>query len=301
MSNLRFYINPLYWPIWLVIGFAFLIAQLPYRFQLFCGKYLGLLIFFCGKKMRQTTEVNIRLCFPSLSEKEKNELIRQNFISLGKSIFETIFAFFASKRRLKNLAHIQNESIVLDAKKTGRGMIFIGTHFHTLEIVGRLAALRENFCIVYREHKIPFVNFLLKKLMQKHYGQAIERRDVRSLLNALKTGKMVWYTPDIDAGYFNNIFVPFFGILASSLTATSKLAKKTGAIVLSIAFYRRQDGSGYDMIVHSPLENFPSDNLENDIAQVNLIQEKIIRKKPEEYLWSYKRFKTRPAGEKRFY
>jgi KDO2-lipid IV(A) lauroyltransferase len=301
MSNLRFYINPIYWPVWLLMGFTFLLAQLPYRFLMFCGKYLGLLIFYFGRKMRRATSVNINLCFPELSLKEKNELIRQNFISLGKSIFESLFAFFASSKRLKPLAHMQNEPILFEAKKTGRGIIFMGAHFHTLEIVGRLAAMNENFCIVYREHKIPFVNFILKKLMGAHYGEAIERSNVRALLRALKNGKMVWYTPDIDAGYFNNVFAPFFGVPASSLTATAKLAEKTGAIVLPVAFYRRQDLSGYDMIVHPPLENFPSGNVEKDIARINWVQENLIRKKPEEYLWSYKRFKTRPMGEKRFY
>lgn len=301
MSNLRFYINPLYWPAWLLIGFAFLLAQLPYRFLMFCGKYLGLIIFCFAKKMRHATNVNINLCFPLLSPKEKNKLVRDNFISLGKSVFESLFAFFASDRRLKKLAHRQYEAILSAAKKTGRGIIFMGAHFHTLEIVGRLTAMSENFCIVYREHKIPFVNFILKKLMNAHYGEAIERSNVRALLRALKNGKMVWYTPDIDAGYFNNVFAPFFGVPASSLAATAKLAEKTGAIILPVAFYRRHDLSGYDMIAHPPLENFPSGNVEKDIARINLVQENLIRKKPEEYLWGYKRFKTRPAGEKRFY
>jgi KDO2-lipid IV(A) lauroyltransferase len=50
-----------------------------------------------------------------------------------------------------------------------------------------------------------------------------------------------------------------------------------------------------------PIENFPSEDILTDAARLNAILEKAIRNKPEQYVWQYKRFKTRPEGEARFY
>ena len=76
---------------------------------------------------------------------------------------------------------------------------------------------------------------------------------------------------DIDGGYYNNVFVPFFGVLASSITATSRLVKKTGAKVIPSAFYRREDCSGYDLFCYAELENFPTDDIKADIAAASVI------------------------------
>ena len=86
-----------------------------------------------------------------------------------------------------------------------------------------------------------------------------------------------------------------------SLTATSRLPKITGAHTLLASHYRREDGTGYDIYFSPQIENFPTDDVLNDIIRVNKMTEEAILKKPEQYIWQYKRFKTRPPGESRFY
>ena len=111
----------------------------------------------------------------------------------------------------------------------------------------------------------------------------------------------MWYTPDIDAGRRNSVFAPFFGIPTATLTTTSRLAARTDAIVLPTFFYRNANGQGYRVVFKAPLENFPSGNDEIDAIHLNAAIEQAVRIAPTQYLWQYKRFKTRPAGEKRFY
>jgi KDO2-lipid IV(A) lauroyltransferase len=66
-------------------------------------------------------------------------------------------------------------------------------------------------------------------------------------------------------------------------------------------FIERTSGDGYRVIVHAALENFPGDSLEDDAIRINQLIEKQIRKAPETYLWTHRRFKTRPEGESGFY
>jgi KDO2-lipid IV(A) lauroyltransferase len=58
---------------------------------------------------------------------------------------------------------------------------------------------------------------------------------------------------------------------------------------------------GYDIEVHAPLLDFPSDNLEHDTRRMNQLLADWVRTMPEQYYWVHKRFKTRPEGEQGFY
>lgn len=293
--------SPKYWPAWIVVGLLWLCAQLPYKLLLGLGKCIGLLMYYCSGKLKHIAQVNLNLCFPELNAAARKKLLKDNFIALGISIFESALAWFGSQKKIQRLANFHNLEYLDETKKSGRGLILLGAHFVTLELAGRMAALNRKFAIVYREHKKPFINFLITKVFRRYCDQLIERKNVRAMLKTLKQGGIIWYTPDIDAGYYHNVFVPFFGVLASTITAPARMAQFTNAKVLLTSFYRRDDGTGYDLIGVPAFENFPSGEIEKDITYVNQILEQAIRKKPEQYLWQYKRFKSRPEGEKRFY
>jgi len=295
------FFSPIYWPAWILIGILWFLSKLPYRAQLFLGKWLGILIYQFNTRMKHIAKVNIHLCFPKLSEAEKTSLLKKNFISIGIGVFETCLAWWGSNSQLKKLAHFHNFEVIQKALSLGKGVILMGEHFTSLEIVGRLCSSQFPFSVIYRKHKIAFVENFISKAYKKYYAQPIERHDVRSTLRRLKRGEIVWFTPDVDAGHFHNVFVPFFGIRASSLIASSRLPAITGAKVIPAYFYRRDDGTGYDITASDPLEDFPTGEVEADVARVNQMQENFIRKKPEQYMWQYMRFKTRPEGEKRFY
>ena len=63
------FIHPRYWSTWLMLGFLWFSAQLPYKWQMRLGALLG---YSMGKTMglrRHFAEINIDLCFPELIEK----------------------------------------------------------------------------------------------------------------------------------------------------------------------------------------------------------------------------------------
>ena len=87
----------------------------------------------------------------------------------------------------------------------------------------------------------------------------------------------------------------FFGIQASTITATHHLARLSGAAVIPF-FHKRLDSGGYALRLEAPLENFPTDDAIADTARVNTCIERMVREAPSQYLWVHKRFKTRPPG-----
>jgi Kdo2-lipid IVA lauroyltransferase/acyltransferase len=293
--------HPKYWIIWLLVGLFRLILFLPYPVLLKLGHGIGHMLLRFSGKSEKTARINLALCFPELSLAERETLLRKNFESAGIAVFEMGLAWWGSESKLRHLGHIHGMKHLEQALQKNKGVIFCGAHFLTLELIGRLLIPHLPFAVMYRPQKNPVLDKLAYYYRKKMYQKIIARDDLRGMLKWLKANKIVWYTPDIDAGLKNSIFVPFFGIQAASITATSRLAEISQAVVVPIFYYRRDNESGYDICIEPALENFPSGSLEQDTLRINQIIETAVRKKPEQYLWQYKRFKTRPNGEQRFY
>lgn len=301
MKNNKFWpYYPRYWIYWSVLGLLWLISLLPYRWLLKLGAGLGWLIRRLAKRSYKNTYVNLKLCYPELTDTQRDKLLRRNFRSVGIGILELLLSWWASDKRLKNLAHMTGLEHIDKALAAGKGVIVAAPHFTSLELALRLFGGRYPVAVMYNRQKHAWFEYFNQKALNKYYANAIPRENVRAMIKALKQNKIVCYTPDIDPGRKNGVFVPFFDIPAATVTATARFAAMTGAQVLFAVFYRREDGSGYDLMV-KPLQSFPSANILQDTTFINQLIETAIRHKPEQYIWQYKRFKTRPEGERCFY
>ena len=97
----------------------------------------------------------------------------------------------------------------------------------------------------------------------------------------------------------DSVFVPFFGMQASTITATHQFARMTGCAV--VPFFHRREGSAYVLKIAPPLPDFPTDDAVADTAQVNAAIEAMVREAPTQYLWIHRRFKRQPEGRSHFY
>ena len=130
--------------------------------------------------------------------------------------------------------------------------------------------------------------------------RAIRRDDVRTLVTALKANEPVWYAPDQSYRNKGAQMVPFFGIPCATNTATSRLAKMTGAVVLPY-FPERLPNGRYRMVILPPLSNFPCDDAQADALRFHQLIEAHVRKVPAQYLWIHRRFKGLSADYPNYY
>jgi len=207
------------------------------------------------------------------------------------------------KARLARLAHIEGIEHLQAAQREGEGAILMAVHFTTLEIGAALLGQVHTIDGMYREHGNPVFDFIQRRGRERHNADslAVERDDVRGMLKLLRKGRAIWYAPDQDYGIKQSIFVPLFGIPAATVTATTKFARLGKARVIPFTQKRLEDGSGYRLVVHPPLEDFPGETEEADCLRINQWVEGVLRECPEQYLWAHRRFKSRPEGEPRLY
>ena len=298
---------PRYWHVWLGFGLLRLIALLPWSWMMALGRGIGRLGMRVTPRRVRITDVNLRLCFPELSEQERADLVRRHFESMGMGIMNMAIAWWATDHEARSLVRIHGREHAEAALQGARGVIFLSAHFTSIEMSGRALLWIGNVLPVYRPHQNPAVeSFVTRRRESRRSKQtgaekAIPRDDVRQMLRVLKAKKGIWFSPDQNFGGKYGLFSPFFGIPAATNTATSRLAKMTGARVVPFVAFRREDAPGYDLYIEPPLEGFPSGDLQRDTDRINVIIEGWIRRAPAQYLWSHRRFKDRPEGEERFY
>ena len=297
------FLNPRYWPLWLGLGLLWLLVQLPYGVLLRLAQGLGWIFYHVARQRRAIARRNLELCFPQLDERARDRLLRRNFASSAMALLEMAMSWWWPRQRLARLAHIEGLEHLQAAQRDGQGVILMALHFTTLEIGAALLGQRHTIDGMYRQHKNPLFDFIQRSGRERHNldATAIEREDVRAMLKVLRAGRAIWYAPDQDYGAKQSLFVPLFGIPAATVTATTKFARLGRARVLPFTQERLADGSGYRLVIHPPLADFPGESEEADCLRINHWVERCVSQLPEQYLWAHRRFKTRPPGEPKLY
>ncbi|MGE4474669.1 MAG: lipid A biosynthesis lauroyl acyltransferase [Stutzerimonas sp.] len=298
-----YFLHPRFWLLWLGLGLLWLLVQLPYAALLRLGRVLGALMYRVAGSRRRIARRNLELCFPRLDEAARERLLKDNFASTGIAFFEMAMSWWWPRARLQRLAHIEGLEHLQAAQAEGRGVILMALHFTTLEIGAALLGQRHTIDGMYREHKNQLFDYIQRRGRERHNldASAIEREDVRGMLKVLRAGRAIWYAPDQDYGRKQSLFVPLFGIPAATVTATTKFARLGRALVLPFTQERLADGSGYRLVIHPPLADFPGESEEADCLRINRWVEQVVSATPEQYLWAHRRFKTRPEGEASLY
>ncbi|MES9899845.1 MAG: LpxL/LpxP family Kdo(2)-lipid IV(A) lauroyl/palmitoleoyl acyltransferase [Sedimenticola sp.] len=288
--------RPRFWPGWLGLGLLWLIHQLPYDIQLAVGRLLGR---FFGKTIRSRARIarrNIALCFDELEKEEQESLLKEHFEAIGMSMVETAMTWWGSDKRILSLAEIHGIEHLHKALDDGRGVILLTGHLTSMELAAHIMGLQGRTGAMYRPMKNALMEYTIKNARGRHLTPLLPRDEIRTMTSALREGRAIWYGFDQNYGGNHSLFVPFFGVPASTITTTSRFAKMGNAVVIPFFPYRTDKGR-YRIEVHPPLDNFPSGDLEADTRRLNELLEEAIRKAPEQYLWIHRRFKTRPPGD----
>lgn len=299
----RYFLHPRFWPLWLGLGALWLIVQLPYGALLKLGRWLGLGMYRVAAERRRVAARNLELCFPNMPSGERKRLLKENFASTGIAFFEMAMSWWWPKARLAKLAHIEGLEHLQAAQRDGEGAILMALHFTTLEIGAALLGQRHTIDGMYREHRNPLFDYVQRQGRERHNldSLAVEREDVRGMIKLLRKGRAIWYAPDQDYGAKQSIFVPLFGIEAATVTATTHFARLGKARVIPFTQRRLEDGSGYRLVLHPPLQGFPGESEAADALRINQWVEQAVTECPEQYLWAHRRFKSRPVGAPKLY
>jgi len=288
--------SPRYWPSRVGLALVRGVARLPLPWLQRLAGILGWLASGLLVTRKHVAARNLALCFPELDERQRAALLAASLRDSGRMLVEFALAWFGSEEkiaaipcRVDGLEHLER------ARAQGRGVLLVGGHFSHLELCARLVSQRIRISGMYRVMDDPVFEQAVLAARLRYAQTMFTKDELRATVKYLKRGGTVWYAPDQDMRGKESVFVPFFGVPASTITATHHLARLSGALVLPF-FHRREADGSYTLRLEAPLDHFPSDDVVADTAQVNRAIEAMVREAPAQYLWLHKRFKTRPPG-----
>lgn len=297
------YLHPKYALTWLGVGVLYLLVQLPYTWIVMIGGSLGNLSRLILKRRAKIVKRNLQLCFPDKSVSEIEQMVKKNFYSLGIALFETGMAWFWSDRRITKIFTITGGENFTNAMNKQRGIMVVGVHFMSIELGGRIMGTCYPINAMYRPHNNKVMEYIQTKGRTRSNKGMIDRRNLKFMIEELKSGKAIWFAPDQDLGTKGTLFAPFFTVKNTSTSkGTAMIAQLSNSVVLTMVLIRNnKNGKPYEMIIGPELDNYPTGDKQYDAEYINHIIENEIMRAPEQYLWAHRRFKTRPKGEPTFY
>ena len=279
-----------------LLALMWLLHWLPLPILGRLGEAIGSLLFAVMGPRRRITLINLRLCMPTLSETQRRRIARQHFEVYARSILERGILWWASPERLRRLIQVE-PSVPLDAFRSGP-IILLCPHFVCLDVAGVALSMESSACSIYTQQQNNVFDTALRRGRERFHPVKLFSRaaGIKPVIRAMRERIPFFMLPDMDFGIKDAAFVPFFGIPAATLTATARIAATTGAGVIPVIATYLPGYRGWKVRFFPRWENYPGPDVEAATQRMNVFIEEQVRLTPAQYLWTHKRFKTRPPG-----
>jgi KDO2-lipid IV(A) lauroyltransferase len=274
-------------------------ARLSLRAARAMGTCLGRLGWVLPNQFKTVSRINIDWCFPELSRRRKRAFLRRVLVATGQTTTESGPVLSWPVERARTLVTDVEGGELLDRAlaKAGPGVVLLLPHLGNWEIVNPFLTARTEVVALYRRPRIAELEQIVAAARRRTGCRMVPATPtgLRELFKAVRDGQAAIILPDQEPVRTSGVFAPFFGIPALTMTLVQRLVRRFGSQALFVYGYRNP--LGFTLRIREAPEGI--DHLDPVVAAtaLNLGVERCVRECPEQYTWSYKRFKTRPPDE----
>jgi len=284
------------------------LGHLPAPTAMRLGRMVGKLAYACASDLRRTGAINLRLAFPEKTDRERADLLRECFDSLGRQL--GLFSQFSTRspEQLQGLIEVNGlENLEAAKAQMNSGLILITAHLGAWELTSfGPSMLGHSLSFLVRRIDNPRIENLIDRVRTRFGNQTIDKLSAaRSMVKLLRSRGVLGLLPDLNTLDTEAIFVDFFGVPAATNFIMAKLALRTESPIIPIFAPWSEEKRKYLLIIQPPISIEPTGDEDRDVRQLmtRLSQhiENQIRRYPGQWLWIHKRWKTRPKGEPAIY
>lgn len=267
-----------------------ILSILPYRTKISLGGLIYQKIISPLSGNRKRIIDNLRLIFPDLEKRKREELCSQVPNNIGRTLFELL-----SPNAFSNIAKSAKVSgpglkILKDAQEQKKPVILVSGHFGNYDVV-RVVLNTNQISVgaLYKPMSNPYFNTFYERCIKQIAEPLFPRgrAGMGNMMRYLEDGNVVALL--IDQYMSHGEPLKFLGHTAYTATSAAKLALKHDALLITFYVVRNDDGINFDLVFESPVK--PS--TPNEMTQVlNDRLEKQIRKNMGQWLWTHKRWKS---------
>ena len=278
---------------YIVYGFLWLISLLPWFVIYGIADFVYFLLYYIFGYRKQVVFSNLRIAFPEKSQEELVVIAKKFYHNFVDSFIETIK--FLSEPREKMLARLEfNDPIVEELYKSGKNLQMHAMHNFSWEVANLCFAAKTSypFVVVYMPISNKAIDKLFMKLRGKFGTLLVPATDFRNSFRKYSRGRYALVlVADQNPGSPNTAYwAPCFGKITPFITGPEKGARLNNTAVVFCEFYKVKRGY-YKLDVQLATTN-PRELPEGELTrQFVKHMEDCIRRRPDNFLWSHRRFK----------
>ena len=262
------------------------------------GWLIGRLFILIPNRERLVSDINLQLCLPELSVEQRLALRNRSLEQAGRTLTELAAIWFWPVERVMDRV-VSVNGLDLLQREPGQGLIVLAPHLGCWEIAGLYLARQGRVVSLFRPPRKELLGPIIKVARERSGAELVptDATGVKRLYKVLQSGEITGILPDQQPdSNKGSVFAPFFGIPALTMLLVNRLVRKTAAKVVFCYAERLPNGEGFS--IHYLPAPGGVDAADSLIAAEALNRgiENCIRHCPDQYQWSYKRFKRRPAG-----
>jgi KDO2-lipid IV(A) lauroyltransferase len=271
------------------------IAILPLSFLQKIASWAAFFLFHTHSNIKRITSINLQLAYPELDEIALQQRIRLSIRSQCLTYIEFIKCWgMPPQYSLDLLKNIHGTERLEDALANQKGVIVVIPHFGCWELLNAWLNVYTQPMIMYKPDKIKGVNRYILNARQKFNATLVPTDDtgIRQIFRHLKQGGLTVVLPDHLPKASGGIYSHFFQQNTLSATLVSKMAAKTQCNVIGLSCIRNPELSSFDVHCIDLPTSIQSSDLQQSVDSLNLAMQEMIHLAPEQYIWSYKRFRN---------
>ncbi len=250
---------------------------------------------------RRITLRNLALCFPQMSQTEREQLARESILETAKFACELGRVWVRPVEEvLESVVEVTGQDVLEQALHRGKGVIVLAPHIGNWELCGLHLDRQAATTYLYRPPKLTGFETAMVAYRARAGAQLAPttRKGIAMLVKALERGEIVGILPDQEPALDSGVFAPFFGVPALTMTLVSRLAARTDAALVVMYAQRLPEGRGFAIRLAPVGSALADPDAEIAAAALNEVVERCVREVPGQYQWEYRRFKHQPDHSK---
>jgi KDO2-lipid IV(A) lauroyltransferase len=269
------------------------------------ARLLGNVFYHASPKRRKIARINLDIAFGhTKTPEEKKRIAKQSMIYMVMIALQCLWVTRNTEQRIYQLFPPEPEGMehFNSCLKRGKGSFFLMAHYGNWELLGVYMGYKKFSQVSAIARKLDnayFENFITQLRTISGGGVIQKEGSPLKVVRAMKKNSCVGVMMDQNGG-IGGLFVDFFGKKAATPRSLALLSYSTGAAVLPLIPYPTEKGT-YQPTFLPELKLEKTDDKEADIfrwtEEYQKVLEKIIRERPEPWMWFHRRWKSRPPGE----
>ncbi len=245
--------------------------------------------FFRSKKIIHS---NIKKAMPNIDLKNIGKITNLMWNNYGRLFAEYMFIKDFRYGKLSSKIEIVGNEVLDEIKKSKKSVVFISGHFSNFELMAMSIEKNGiNLSAIYRPLNNIFLNGIMEGIREKYICKKQIKKGIGGLKKLIRLKKNNFCTAlMIDQRVSEGILSKFFNVKALTTTIPAQLVKKFNVCVVPV-YIERKENINFKITINKPIYFTKESSIQKITDELNEILEKMILKKPEQWIWTHNRWK----------